>query len=167
MNNFYLSDRILHWVSAAFILYMLMVISTELHTVDWQIKGQISHRQDAVQSHAFIGILLIVLTMGRLLLSKFFGASLTRTIPKSSLHKQFIKITHALLYLTIITLFVTGFAMIMNYDIPLIIYGVDLAPDSDRYYSIAVEMRDIHLKAKTLLWWLIGIHLVGFLYSKK
>jgi len=56
-----------------------------------------------------------------------------------------------LLYLTIVTLFITGFAMIANYDIPLNIFGFDLVGDSERYYSIAVEMREIHLQAKTLL----------------
>ncbi|WP_203219222.1 hypothetical protein [Pseudoalteromonas sp. S16_S37] len=39
LSKTYLMDRGLHWVSALLLLYMLMVLSSQIHYVDWQIKG--------------------------------------------------------------------------------------------------------------------------------
>ncbi len=50
----YIVDRVLHWLSAFLLLFMLMNLSTQLHNVNWEIKGQLEHRQDAVEMHAVL-----------------------------------------------------------------------------------------------------------------
>jgi cytochrome b561 len=57
----YIIDRALHWISALLLLFMLMNLSTQLHNVDWDIKGQLEHRQDAVEAHPIIGMILLFL----------------------------------------------------------------------------------------------------------
>jgi cytochrome b561 len=63
MLKSYIIDKALHWISALLLFLMLMNLSSQLHNVDWDIKGQLEHRQDAVEMHAVIGILLVLFTL--------------------------------------------------------------------------------------------------------
>ncbi|KZN55816.1 hypothetical protein [Pseudoalteromonas luteoviolacea] len=50
----YIVDRSLHWLAACLILFILMKMSAQIHTINYQIKGQVLHRQDAIQTHALM-----------------------------------------------------------------------------------------------------------------
>lgn len=52
----YIVETALHWVSALLLLFMLLNLSSQLHNVDWDIKGQLEHRQDAVELQAFLAL---------------------------------------------------------------------------------------------------------------
>lgn len=167
ISKSYLGDRVLHWVSAILLLLMLMNLSTQLHNVDWDIKGQLEHRQGAVEMHAVVGVTLVVFTVARLLFPYFVRTPIKRIEPRSTSHALFIKATHVGLYTCIISLAGTGLVLINNYEIPLTVLGFDLAPDRDAFYSLFPKVHAIHMALKQAIWWLIAIHLIGILYAKR
>jgi len=163
----YIVDRALHWLGALLLLFMLMNLSSQLHNMDWDIKGQLAHRQDAVEIHAVIGIALVLITLARLIVPLFTKTPLPRTVPKSVKHALFIKVTHYALYACIFLLAVTGLALINNYEIPLTVYGVDIAPDEVNFYDIFPPIHQFHMLLKQAIWWLIAIHFVGIMWAKR
>ncbi|BDX06039.1 cytochrome b/b6 domain-containing protein [Planctobacterium marinum] len=166
-SKIYIVDRVLHWVSAFLLLFMLMNLSSQLHHANWDIKGQLLHRQDAVEIHAIMGIILVVLTIGRIVYSHLSKPRLNRVQPKSIWHQRFIQITHVALYICIFSLVATGIAMINHYEIPLTIYGIEFSPDKEGFYDTFPSIHSIHLQLREAIWWLIAIHFVGIMYAKR
>lgn len=163
----YAIDRGLHWVAALLLLFMPMNLSTQLHNVDWDIKGQLIHRQDAVELHATVGVLLVLITLARIAFPALVRIPLPRVVPKSTKHAGFIKVTHLALYLCILGLFATGIAMVNNYEIPLTIYGIALPPDRQNFYAVFPDIHAVHMMLTDSIWWLIAIHFVGIMYAKR
>ena len=166
INKAYIIDRVLHWISAFLLLFMLMNLSTQLHNVDWEIKGQIEHRQDAVQLHAVIGIILVGITIVRLCFSSFANSRIKRIIPKSRKHAIFMSVTHIALYTSIFLLAATGLVLINNYEIPLVVFGIEFPPNRDAYYGLFPTIHGIHMFLKQSIWWLIAIHFAGVIAKK-
>ena len=144
-----------------------MNLSSQLHNVDWDIKGQLEHRQDAVQLHAVIGIILLIFTVGRLIFPYLTKTKIERVNPASKKHSIFIKVTHSSLYTCIFLLAATGLALINNYQIPLTVLGFELLPDQNAFYQVFPKIHDIHMFLKQALWWLIAIHFFGIMYAKR
>lgn len=167
ISKSYIIDRALHWISAILLLFMLMNLSSQLHNVDWDIKGQLEHRQDAVEMHAIIGIVLVLFTVARLLFPYFVKTPIERIEPKSRAHNLFIKSTHFMLYSCIFLLMVTGILLVNNYEIPLTVFSIDLAPDRAAFYSFFPKVHEIHMILKQVIWWLIAIHFAGIMYAKR
>lgn len=163
----YYTDRLLHWVSAFLLLFMLLNLSSQLHNVDWAIKGQLEHRQDAVEMHAFVGITLILFIFARLIFPLVVKSHVKRIEPKTRLHAGFIKVTHLALYVCIILLVTTGIVMVKNYEIPLTIIGIDISPDKNAFYSVFPKFYEIHMVLQEVIWWLIAIHFAGVMYAKR
>lgn len=163
----YIIDRVLHWISALLLLFMLMNLASQLHNLDWDIKGQLQHRQDAVELHASVGIVLVVFTLARLLYPLVTQSVIERVQPTSVSHGWFIKITHIALYTCITLLAATGIGLINNYEIPLSVFGWQLAPAGDAFYRVFPPIHTLHLALTECMWWLIAIHFAGIMYAKR
>ena len=167
LTKIYITDRLIHWISAFLLIFMLMNLSTQLHNIDWDIKGQLLHRQNAVEAHAVVGLLLFALTIGRLLFTWLNKAKLKRTTPRSKKHGLMIKTTHTALYVCLMSLAITGSAMISHYEIPLTVLGVELQPEKVGFYDFFPTVHQIHMVLKQAIWWLLGIHVVGVIMAKR
>lgn len=167
MNKLYLTDRILHWLSAVLLLMMLLNLSAELHTVNWTIKGQTEHRQDAVQKHGSIGLILFVVVLVRLIWGYIYREQIPRLPPKSLRHKRITQAIHGLLYTTIFILIATGVMMLAHYELPLNVYGVGFAADKAGFIDTFPVLHEIHMFARDAVWWIIGLHFVGVMYARK
>ncbi|MFZ8201849.1 cytochrome b/b6 domain-containing protein [Alteromonas portus] len=163
----YFLDRALHWSGALLLLFMLMSLSSQLHNVDWDIKGQLEHRQDAVEIHAVVGLILLVLTLARIIFPYFAKGHIPRVVPKGPKHALFIMVTHIAMYICIVLLVVTGLIMVNNYEIPLQIYGFDLSPSKESFFEFFPKVHAVHMLLKQAIWWLICIHFIGIMYAKK
>lgn len=163
----YFFDRVMHWIGALLLLFMLMNLSTQLHNVDWQIKGQVEHRQDAVETHALIGIILLTVTLLRVVYPFLLNKPLPRVQPRSKAHEWFVKSTHLALYAGIAGLVVTGLAMIDNYEIPISLFGFEFQGTKDEFYQVFPPLHAIHMLLKQAIWWLVAVHFVGILYAKR
>ncbi len=160
-------DRSLHWISAVLLLLMLMTLSSQLHQVNWEVKGQLAHRQDAVELHAIMGLMLVVVMLIRLIFPLLSSVPMVRMQPTSATHGFFIRLTHSALYVSILGLAVTGLMMVNNYEIPLMVAGISIAQDKQAFYANFTQWHEIHMILKQVMWWLIGLHLAGVLYAKK
>ena len=167
MNKAYLIDRVLHWMSAILLLIMLLNLSAELHTVDWTIKGQVEHRQDAVEKHGSLGLLLFVILLARILWGYVFRASIPRLAPKSLRHKRVTQIIHFTMYGILFLLLITGVLMIGRYELPLSVYGISFPADKAAFISTFPEIHQIHMFAREAIWWLIALHFVAVMAAKK
>ena len=167
VSKSYIVDRGLHWIAALLLLLMLTNLSSQLHNMDWEIKGQLLHRQEAVESHVLMGVTLFLITLLRIVYPYLIKTKLPRVQPKSKNHEWFIKVTHLALYLCIGLLVVTGSLMLSKYEVPLSIMGVDIPPDKEAFYGTYPQIYKWHMLLKQSIWWLIGIHFVGIMYAKK
>ncbi|MCV2883208.1 cytochrome b/b6 domain-containing protein [Aestuariibacter sp. AA17] len=166
-TNTYIVDRALHWSAALMLLFMLLNLSSLLHNIDWDIKGQITHRQEAVEIHALVGILLLVVTFVRIVMPFVSKEKIPRIKPTSTAHKVFIQATHIALYSCITLLVLTGIIMINNYEIPIHIFGFVVGDNKEAFYDFFPKVHAIHILLKDSIWWLIAIHFVGIMYAKK
>ncbi|MBQ4879101.1 cytochrome b/b6 domain-containing protein [Pseudoalteromonas luteoviolacea] len=166
-NKHYLIDRSLHWFAAFLILFILMNMGTQIHNIDYRIKGQALHRQDAIETHALMALGVFGLILARLGWEKLFVNRLPRQPMRSTFHLGLVKSVHACFYLILSGLVITGLGMAINAEVVIQLFGVQLsdAISSDgRFYA---KMLDIHLMLIDTLWWLIGLHFLGVLYARK
>ncbi|QBG37158.1 hypothetical protein [Litorilituus sediminis] len=61
----YVIDRVLHWSASSLILGMLLIMGTQIHNIDYRIKGTIEHKQDAIEVHFIMAVLVFVLLLAR------------------------------------------------------------------------------------------------------
>ncbi len=167
MSKTHIIDRVLHWLSAILLLYMMMNMGTLIHTVDWTVKGQVEHRQEAIQDHAVMGTVLLILLIARIAWYYSNKDKIPRTVISNKKHQLFISATHWVLYLTCFALVATGFYMVANIDIPLQIFGIEFTANMDNYWQNFPAAHDIHMTLRDALWWLIALHFAGVMYSKK
>ncbi len=111
--------------------------------------------------------MLILLLATRVLWEKMKAAQIPRTSVDSPKHRLFISTTHVLMYAIPAGLVISGLIMISNIDIPLSILGIDLEKDMQGFIDLYPVAQNVHLNLITLIWWLIGIHVVGIMYAKK
>lgn len=166
-TNEYIVDRVLHWISALLLLFMLLNMASMIHNVDYKIKGQIEHRQDAIELHATVGVLLIIFLVVRIIWGKLNKSKIPRTHIKSKRNKLFVKVIHFFMFFTPLLLVTSGVAMALNSNIPLSIFGIDISANIEGYRAFFHVSHNAHLNLITAIWWLTGIHIVGILISKR
>ncbi|AOT08638.1 cytochrome b [Pseudoalteromonas luteoviolacea] len=166
-NKHYLVDRSLHWFAAFLILFILMNMGAQIHNIDYRIKGQDLHRQDAIETHALMALGLFSLVLARFGWEKLFANRLPRQLMQNELHKKLVKTVHLCFYLILMGLVITGLGMAVNAEVDIHLFGVqlsDVASSNGRFYA---KMLDVHLILIDTLWWLIGLHFIGVLYARK
>lgn len=166
-NKPYLTERILHWVSALLILYMLMNMSSMIHIADYTQAGTEAHREQVVSSHASVGAVLVVLLMIRILWSHIFRKHVERLSIDKPIHRYLVKGTHVLLYSALFLLPLTGVMMILNSEMTISILGTEVMGNSGYHSKGYGKFHDMHLNLITATWWLIFIHFVGVMAARK
>lgn len=162
----YIIDRVLHWLTVLMLLLMLN-LSTQLHYTNWQIKGPVLHRQEAVEFHASVGLIILFITLIRAFYIKAKGANIPRLPAKSKRHRTFIKGIHIGMYSSLLAIVFTGLGLINNYEIPLSVYGVDIVPVKQDFLDVFPSLLEVHLALQNVFWSLVAIHFIGFVLSKR
>jgi cytochrome b561 len=163
----YIVDRALHWISALLLLFMLLNMASIIHNVDYKIKGQVEHRQDAIELHATVGVFLIFCLITRIIWVKLNKTRIPRTQMKTKRHVLFVKVTHFFMFCLPFLLVASGIAMALNSNIPLSILGFDISANIEGYRAFFHVAHNAHLNLIAAIWWLIAIHFVGILISKR
>ena len=145
----------------------MLNLSTELHYTNWQIKGPIVHRQDAVEFHASVGLMLLLVIFLRVVYYNIKRSELPRLPAKSKQHQTFIRVVHTGLYTSLIAIVLTGLGLANNYEIPLSIYGFKIEPIKQDFLDVFPTLLEIHLALQNLFWTLVAVHFVGFIMSKR
>lgn len=137
-------QRILHWLTAALVLFNLL-LPDGMSTWNRSIKRTGSATADQVASaniHAYVGIAILLLVVFRLVLRVKYGVPASPT-QEPALFRLAAKAAHALLYVLLIALPLTGMAA---------------------YYLGYSGAGDLHADIlKVVLWALIAGHVLGAL----
>lgn len=163
----FLAERIVHWVSALLILYMLMNMSSMIHIADYTKLGTDAHREQVVTTHASTGAILVILLTIRILWSHFYRSQIIRLCIDKPLHRYLVKGTHILLYAALFMLPFTGVMMILNSEMQVSILGIEIAGTSGYHSKEYGTFHDLHLNLITATWWLIFIHFFGVMAARK
>lgn len=163
----YVIDRVLHWSSSLLILFMLLVMGSQIHNTDYRIKGAIEHKQDAIEIHFIMGFLLLVLLLSRIIWSKFFLPEKRKATFNSLMHKNIVRVVHFSLYFVLFSLIVSGVLMITNYEHPLSILNIVSFSLGETKQFIFNQANEIHLYLESAIYFLIAMHFAGALYSRR
>ncbi|MCT6697968.1 cytochrome b/b6 domain-containing protein [Rheinheimera sp. 4Y26] len=167
MNKHYVVDRVLHWISAICILLMMLNMKSQIHIINYEVKGQNAHRQEAIESHVLAGLFLLVILMLRVYWYRKYKTLIPRHHAPGRAHNMMIKMTHVLMYTLVAALAVTGAILVKNNHIPLFIFGMsvsDVLPVRDQFFD---GVRELHLWSITALGWLIGMHVIGVMAARR
>lgn len=163
----YIIDRVLHWAAAFVILYMLLNMGTLVHNVDYQIKGEMLHKQDAVSTHLIQGVLLFIILIARLAWSRWFLADEHKTRVDNAKHQWLVTIIHSGFYLLLFAMLVTGFIMANNYEFPLPVLDNLVLSETGVDKQTFYRFHDIHLWIEDVLYFLIVLHVAGAFYHRR
>jgi|GEM_PF-1042629 len=160
-------DRVLHWLSAGAIIFLLFDIGFKVHIVDYRIKGAVQHKQDAIEIHALVACILLLILVSRLIWYRFFLAKEFHLKYTDSKHKLAVRIVHFSMYLTFLLLMMSGVLMVLNYEHPLNILGIVQLSEAGGDRSLFFSAHDWHLYFESTVYFLIFLHLAGVMYSHR
>ncbi len=163
----YAIDRVLHWACSILILFMLLVMGSQIHNTDYRIKGAIEHKQDAIEVHFIMGALVLLLLLSRVVWSKFFLPESRKATFNSLMHKNIVNLVHFSMYLVLFSLMVSGFLMVTNYEHPLSILNIISFSLGETKLFIFNQANQVHLYLESAIYYLIAFHFAGALYSRR
>lgn len=163
----YIVDRVLHWLSVFGIIFLLSDMSARIHYVDYRIKGTVQHKQDAIEIHMAVGLLLLAILLMRLVWTNFFLHEDYKPKYDQKGHRLFAKSVHFLLFSFCFLLMASGFMMVSNYTHPLHFYGLFSLSEGDITRSIFNNANEMHLFLKSSIYALIFIHVAGAVYKRR
>ncbi|MEC8328345.1 MAG: cytochrome b/b6 domain-containing protein [Pseudomonadota bacterium] len=163
----YQIDRILHWISALAILFMLLDMGTRIHNVDYRIKGAIGHKQDAIEIHIAVAFILLLSLICRLVWYHFFLHEEHKLKYESVNHKWLVRIVHTTMYTTLFLFMVSGTLMVTNYEHPLNIFDVIQLSEADTNNLTFNMANSWHLYFESIIYFLILVHFIGALYNRR
>lgn len=160
-------DRILHWISAGFILFLLIDMAFKVHRVDYRIKGPEVHKQDAIELHLLMALLLLLILFARIVWYHFFLDGKYRLKYESTKHKLFVRLAHTSMYAILVLLMLSGILMVLNYEHSISILGVVNLAENNVERSLFLNAHSWHLYFQNAIYYLIFIHLAGVVYSRR
>ncbi|WP_448569184.1 cytochrome b [Thalassotalea ganghwensis] len=163
----YIVDRVLHWLSVAAILYLLLNMGSSIHNIDYTIKGAIQHKQDAIALHMSIGVVLFCTLVLRLIWYRFFLDKRYWLTYENVKHKWLVRSIHGAFYGVLLLMMISGLVMINHYEHPLSIFNLFEFSQRVENRSLFFTANDWHLTFESLVYWLIALHLAGVIYSKR
>jgi cytochrome b561 len=163
----YVIDRVLHWSSSALILFMLLIMGSQIHNTDYRIKGAIEHKQDAIEIHFIMGTFVFLLLILRFYWSKFHLPQSRKPHFSSSKHKLAVYIVHTLMYFVLFSLIGKGILMVSNYEHPLHILNILTFSQGPTEIGIFNLANKFHLYLESAIYFLIAMHFAGAIYSRR
>lgn len=163
----YIVDRVLHWLSALAILLLLTDMGTRIHYVDYEIKGIVQHKQDAIEVHMTYALVLFLALITRMVWRKFFLHQEHQLKFNNPKHKYFVSFIHIGMYLTLGLMMITGLAMVNNYEHLLTFYQILSFSDSSVDRQLFTKSNEWHLWFENLTYLLIVIHVSGAIYNRR
>ena len=166
-KKYFVIDRVLHWSSSLLILFMLLVMGSQIHNTDYRIKGVIEHKQDAIEIHFIMGFLLLLLLLSRMIWSTFFLPASGKTAFTHVLHKNVVRVVHFSMYFVLFSLILSGFLMVINYEHPLYIVNIVTFSQGQTKTLLFNQANEIHLYLQSALYFLLVIHFAGAMYNRR
>lgn len=166
-KNTYIVDRILHWLSASTIIFLLLDMGTRIHNIDYRIKGAVQHKQDAISLHFTIALVLFITLLLRLAWYKFYLDKQYQLTYESTAHKWIVRTIHTAMYLSLFLLMCTGVLMVSNYEHPLHWFGLFSIATGDTESAIFFNANNWHIALQNTVYFLVAVHVLGAMYNKR
>lgn len=163
----YIVDRVLHWLSALAILLLLTDMGTRIHYVDYQIKGIVQHKQDAIEVHMTYALVLFIVLLARLGWRKWFLDQAYQTTYHNNKHKWLVTTVHSAMYLILFSLMASGVLMVTNYDHAVNFYQLFTLSEVGTDHLIFTEANSWHLWFEALIYLLLVLHIAGAIYQRR
>jgi len=163
----YAVDRALHWTSALAILLMLWDMGTRIHFVDYEIKGIVQHKQDAIEFHMTVAVIMLVSLAARFIWSRWFLHDSYQLTYTSNKHKWLVLTVHYSLYLILALLVVTGILMITNYEHVLSFYQLISFSENNVNRPLFYDANDWHIQLQNIIYLFLCLHIAGAIYNKR
>ena len=163
----YIVDRVLHWLSVAAILYLLLNMGSSIHNIDYTIKGAVQHKQDAIALHMSVGLLLFTVLVLRIIWYRFFLDKQYWLCYESNKHKWLVRLVHFSFYAALFLMMITGLVMVNHYEHPLSLFGLIEFSQQVDDRALFFSANKWHLQFESWIYWLIAIHIAGVIYSKR
>jgi cytochrome b561 len=160
-------DRILHWFSAGAIIFLLFDIGFKVHTVDYRIKGAVQHKQDAIELHLLVALLLFTVLLARIVWYRYLLDKSYWLKYESPKHKIATRLAHFSFYGILFLLMLSGVVMVLNYEHPLNILGLINLSESNVVRAVFYDAHNWHLYFESAVYFLIFVHLAGVMYSRR
>lgn len=138
-----------------------------MHTVDYRIKGAVQHKQDAIELHLLVALLLLVVLLAQIVWYRYFLERSYWLKYESPKHKIATRLTHFSFYAILFLLMLSGVFMVLNYEHPLNILGLVILSESKGVRAYFYDAHNWHLYIKSAVYFLIFVHLVGVMYSRR
>jgi len=160
-------DRVLHWLSAGAIIFLLFDMGTRIHSIDYRVKGAIQHKQDAIELHVAIAFVLFVTLVGRMVWYRFFLDQAYHLKYESNKHKCLVRTVHLGMYLTLFLFMISGLFMVTNYEHSLNIFGFISLSEANADKLIFNSANNWHLYFESSIYLLIFAHFIGAMYNRR
>lgn len=163
----YIIDRVLHWTVALAILLMLTDMGTRIHFVDYEIKGIVQHKQDAIEVHMSIALVLFTALLARLVWTRFFLHSEHQLKIANPMRKTIVTLVHLSMYAVVIAMMVTGLLMVNNYEHSLNFYQWFSFSTETVERTTFITANEYHRLFESFIYYLIVLHIAGAIYHKR
>ena len=164
-RQIWIVDRSLHWLSAGLILLMLLNMGSLIHLTDYTVKGDVLHKQDAIESHFIEGSLLLLVMLLRGVWCFGVLPDSLKTQYHSVKHKWVVRAVHSSMSLLVFGFIFSGLVMVTNYAHMIDIIGLIQFSPSEANDLLFTQARDVHLLVESILYWMILLHLAGAIYK--
>lgn len=160
-----LPQRLVHWLVAVLVLLAISVGAT-LGVLGFD-GAKERFGSDITNllyiSHKTLGVLLLGLMTLRLVLRLSFGAPPYR-IPLPSLNRRLSRLVHALLYVSLLTMPVLGWAATASGGYPINFFHWELPPLLGKDTALSETLFFWHGVTAWVILGLVGLHVAGALY---
>ncbi len=151
-----LSSRILHWLMAAIILFL---IGLGIYMADFLSK-EAPNRMDVYNLHKSLGALVLALVVVRIVNRLIYKApEMPKTLLKSE--KILAHLTHAALYLLMIFVPLSGYLMSNLFGYPVGFFGIELPKIAETNLELAGFFHEAHEVLPYVLLGLIALHVLA------
>ena len=133
-------------------------MGTRIHNVDYRIKGAIQHKQDAIEIHIAVALILLVSLVCRLVWYKFYLHNEHKLKYESVKHKWLVRIVHTTMYTTLFLFMVSGVLMVTNYEHPLNLFNVIQFSETNTNILTFNSANNWHLTFESIIYFLILVH---------
>ena len=151
-----LSSRILHWLMAAIILFML---GLGIYMTNFLSK-EAPNRMDVYNLHKSLGALVLALIIVRAVNRFALGApAMPQTLPKSQ--KILAHLAHFGLYILMILAPLSGYLMSNLFGYPVAFFGIELPKIAETNFKLGDFFHEMHEILPYVLLGLITVHILA------
>lgn len=156
MQKYHIFSRILHWLMAAIIIFLL---GLGIYMADFLPKDA-ANRMDIYALHKSFGVLVLALIAIRLV-NRFVNKAPALPEAMNKFEKLAAHLTHSALYLLMIIVPLSGYLMSNAFGYPVGFFGIELPFLMEKNQELGAIFHEIHEISPYILIGVLALHVAG------